>query len=173
MTTITRTRHVGMTVVSIFAIIAGLGEVVVGFKGNYLGILSKDIRPSISTALIGAFYSLGCLSLLTMKKWGAALGILFISAEILGRVYLVMAIKLGERQVCIIGRGFHAQLHEQNTPQGHFEDCSGVEVFTRWAQTRSGASATGMGRSGNQVGLPATTGRRRNPRTIVGMGEGL
>jgi hypothetical protein len=26
-----------------------------------------------------------------MRKWGAVLGILFISAEILGRVYLVMA----------------------------------------------------------------------------------
>jgi hypothetical protein len=26
-----------------------------------------------------------------MKKWGAVLGILFISAEILGRVYLVMS----------------------------------------------------------------------------------
>jgi hypothetical protein len=63
----------------------------VGFTGNYLGILSKDIRPSLSTAVIGAFYSLGGLSLLTMRKWGAVLGILFISAEILGRVYLVMA----------------------------------------------------------------------------------
>jgi hypothetical protein len=41
--------------------------------------------------VIGAFYSLGGLCLLTMKKWGAALGILFIGAEILGRVYLVMA----------------------------------------------------------------------------------
>jgi hypothetical protein len=58
---------------------------------NYLGILSKDIRPSLSTAVIGAFYSLGGLSLWTMRKWGAVLGILFISAEILGRVYLVMA----------------------------------------------------------------------------------
>jgi hypothetical protein len=28
---------------------------------------------------------------LTMKKWGALLGILFISGEILGRVYLVMS----------------------------------------------------------------------------------
>jgi uncharacterized membrane protein YccC len=28
---------------------------------------------------------------LTRKKWGAVLGILFISAEILGRVYLVVA----------------------------------------------------------------------------------
>ena len=41
--------------------------------------------------VVGAFYSLGALCLLTMKKWGAALGIFFIGAEILGRVYLVMA----------------------------------------------------------------------------------
>jgi hypothetical protein len=86
-----RTQHLGITAVSIFAIIAGLGEVVVGFTGNYLGILSQDVRPSISTAVVGAFYSLGGLSLLTRKKWGAVLGILFISAEILGRVYLVVA----------------------------------------------------------------------------------
>jgi hypothetical protein len=87
---ITRARHVGITVVSLFAIIAGLGEVVVGFTGNYLGILSKDIKPTLATAIIGAFYSLGGLSFLTRKKWGAVLGILFIGAEILGRIYLVM-----------------------------------------------------------------------------------
>jgi hypothetical protein len=74
MTVISRTRPIGITAVSIFAIISGLGEVVVGFKGNYLGILSKDIRPSIATAVIGVFYSLGGLSL-----------------EILGRIYLVMS----------------------------------------------------------------------------------
>ena len=62
-----------------------------GITGNYLGILSRDIEPSFSTAVIGAFYSLGGLSLLTMKKWGAVLGNVFITAEILGRVYLVMA----------------------------------------------------------------------------------
>src|SRR5260370_39836268 len=50
-----------------------------------------DLCPCLSTAVIGAFYSLGGLSLLTMRKWGAVLGILFISVEILGRVYLVMA----------------------------------------------------------------------------------
>jgi hypothetical protein len=91
MNTISRTRHIGITAVSIFAIVAGLGEIVVGFTGNYLGILSKDIRPSFSTAVVTAFYSVGGLSLLTMRKWGAVLGVLFISAEILGRVYLVMA----------------------------------------------------------------------------------
>jgi hypothetical protein len=34
MTVISRTRPIGITAVSIFAIISGLGEVVVGFKGN-------------------------------------------------------------------------------------------------------------------------------------------
>jgi hypothetical protein len=86
-----RTRHLGICIVAVFAIIAGLGEIFVGFTGNYFGILSKNITPSFSTVVIGAFYSLGGLSLLTMKKWGAALGILFIGAEILGRVYLVTA----------------------------------------------------------------------------------
>src|SRR5262245_53489872 len=85
----TRTRHLGTTLVAIFAVIAGLGEVVVGFTGNTLGILSKELKSNTATAIVGAFYSLGGLSLLTMKKWGAVLGILFISAEIAGRVYLV------------------------------------------------------------------------------------
>jgi hypothetical protein len=87
-----RTRHLGITMVAIFAVIAGLGEVVVGFIGNYLGILSKSLKPNIATAIIGAFYSLGGLSFLTMKKWGAVLGILFLSAEILGRIYLVIVV---------------------------------------------------------------------------------
>jgi hypothetical protein len=38
---------------------------------------------------------------LTRKKWGAVLGILFISAEILGRVYLVVPSK-GEDAVKIV-----------------------------------------------------------------------
>src|SRR5262249_3676932 len=84
-----RTRHVGIIVVAVFAIISGLIEVVVGLTGHTFGILSKDLKPNAATAVVGAFYSLGGLSLLTMKKWGAVLGILFISAEILGRMYLV------------------------------------------------------------------------------------
>jgi hypothetical protein len=63
----------------------------VGFNGNYLGILSTSIAPAFSAVIVGAFYSLGGLSLLiTRKKWGAVLSIIFIGAEILGRVYLVM-----------------------------------------------------------------------------------
>jgi hypothetical protein len=85
-------RPTGIVVVGAFAFIAGLGEVVVGFTGNYLGILAHSMAPSFSTGIVGIFYSLGGLSLLvTRKKWGAVLGILFIAAEILGRVYLIAA----------------------------------------------------------------------------------
>src|SRR5258706_2907983 len=67
-----RTRHLGVTVIAIFAIIAGIGEMIVGFIGNLLGILSTPLTPSISTVIIGSFYSLGGLSFLTMRKWGLA-----------------------------------------------------------------------------------------------------
>src|SRR5215470_2469820 len=67
-----RTRHVGIIVVAVFAIISGLAEVVVGLTGHTFGILSKDLKPNAATAVVGAFYSLGGLALLTMKKWGIA-----------------------------------------------------------------------------------------------------
>jgi hypothetical protein len=85
-----RTSGVGITLIAVFAILCGLGEVVVGFTGNYMGILSKNLRPSTATGVVGILYGLGGLSLLTRKKWGAALGMLFIGGEILGRVYLVL-----------------------------------------------------------------------------------
>jgi hypothetical protein len=38
-----RNGRVGIAVVGIFAFITGLGEIIVGFTGNYLGILSHGI----------------------------------------------------------------------------------------------------------------------------------
>src|SRR5262249_52463497 len=82
-------RGWGIVAAGAFAIVAGLGEIIVGVTGNYLGILSKPLEPSAVTALIGACYSLGGAFILTSKKWGAALGMALIAAEILGRIYLV------------------------------------------------------------------------------------
>lgn len=83
-------RRLGIILISVFAILSGINEVVVGLTGNFLDILSKPIPPSFATVIVGAFYSLAGLFLLTMKKWGAVLGILFLSAEVLGRIYLVL-----------------------------------------------------------------------------------
>jgi len=83
-------RPLGIVIVGIFALVAGLGEVVVGFTGNYLGILAHNITPSFATGVVGLFYSLGGFFLLiTRKKWGAILAVACIGAEIFGRMYLV------------------------------------------------------------------------------------
>jgi hypothetical protein len=46
--------------------------------------------PSVATVVVGVFYSLAGVALLTMKEWGAVLGVVFLGAEILGRIYLVL-----------------------------------------------------------------------------------
>jgi hypothetical protein len=85
-------RPPGIIIVALYAIVAGIGEIVVGVTGNFLGILSKNMQPAFSVAVVGAFYCLGGISLLlTRQQWGAALSIAFIGAEILGRVYLLTA----------------------------------------------------------------------------------
>jgi hypothetical protein len=81
--------RIPIRVVGLFAAVAGIGEIVVGITGNYLGILSHNLPPTGSAIVIGACYSLGGLSILTMRKWGAALGVFFIACEILGRIYLI------------------------------------------------------------------------------------
>ena len=77
--------RVRIALLGVFATIAGIGEMIVGLTGNYLSILAHSIPPATSTIIIGAFYSLGGLSILTMRKLGAA-----IALRTLGRLYLVM-----------------------------------------------------------------------------------
>ena len=104
-------EHFGLVAVGIFAVIAGAGEIIVGFTGNYLGILAHSMTPALATVMVGAFYGLGGLCILTLRKWGAALGVAFIGAEIAGRVYLVasgMAPSTGADAIKIIIGGLIA-----------------------------------------------------------------
>ena len=79
-----------MLALGIILFIFCLGEVVVGFTGNYLGILSHSLKPSFALGIVGTFYCLsGVFLLVTKKKWGAVCCMVFILAEILGRIYLV------------------------------------------------------------------------------------
>ena len=59
-------RDFGVLIVGALAAVAGIGEVVVGITGNYLGILFRLIAPPI----VRVFYSLGGLFILTQRKWG-------------------------------------------------------------------------------------------------------
>jgi hypothetical protein len=55
-------RTIGITVVAVFAMIAGLGEIVAGFTGNYLRILTP-VRMSrnrgVRVKKLGAFQGSG------------------------------------------------------------------------------------------------------------------
>jgi hypothetical protein len=82
-------RRTGITVVAGYCIFAGLSEVWVGATGNWMGLLSKPLKPSFRTALVGSFYVAAGISLPPKRRTGALMGIAFILLEVLGRVHLV------------------------------------------------------------------------------------
>ena len=91
------TKHVirprGIMIACVLMIVFGIAEVATGFTGHFLGGISvtTSTEYTIAAAAAGSCYSLAGIFILTMRKWGAALGIAFLCSEILGRVYLVSA----------------------------------------------------------------------------------
>jgi len=61
----------------------------VGITGNWMGLLSRPLKPSFWTAVVGIYYVAAGISLLPKRRTGALLGIVFILLEVLGRVHLV------------------------------------------------------------------------------------
>ena len=72
-------------------ILFGLAEVATGFTGNFLNVISAttSITYTIASATIGTFYSVAGLLVLTMKRWGAALAIVLLGADVSGRAAMV------------------------------------------------------------------------------------
>ncbi len=84
-------RPLGISIVAFLMILFGLAEVVTGFTHNFFGITTSSVNIfTYSSAAIGAFYAVGGLLILTMKKWAAALAIVLLGADIVGRVALVV-----------------------------------------------------------------------------------
>jgi hypothetical protein len=88
-----RGRPRGIIAVSFLMILFGLAEVATGITGSFLGVISATTTPTYTSAsiAIGTFYILAGLFNLTMKKWGALLAIVFLGADIAGRIALVIA----------------------------------------------------------------------------------
>lgn len=82
-------RRTGIRIAAAYCIFAGLSEVWVGITGNWLGLLSKPLKPSFRTSAVGACYVAAGLSLLPKNRTGGLLGIVFVLLEVLGRVHLV------------------------------------------------------------------------------------
>jgi hypothetical protein len=84
-------RPRGIIIVAFLMILFGLAEVVTGFRHNFFGITTSGITIfTYSAAAIGAFYVVAGLLILTMRKWAAALAIVLLGADIIGRVALVV-----------------------------------------------------------------------------------
>jgi hypothetical protein len=81
----------GIIIVASLLILFGLAEVVTGFTHNFFGITTSSASVfTYSGATIGAFYIAAGLLTLTMRKWAAALAIVLLGADLVGRVALVV-----------------------------------------------------------------------------------
>jgi hypothetical protein len=82
-------RRPELTLAGGYCIFAGLLEIWVGITGNWLGILATTLKPSLWTALVGACYVAAGTSVLSKRRTGALLGVVFILLDVVGRVHLV------------------------------------------------------------------------------------
>jgi hypothetical protein len=86
------TRPRGIVVVAMLMMLFGLAEVVTAFTHSFLGIItSQAVTFTLAAVAIGAFYIAGGVLILTMKRWAAALAIVLLGADVVGRVALVVS----------------------------------------------------------------------------------
>lgn len=84
-------RPRGIILVAVLMILFGLAEVTTGFTHRFFGISTSNAAVfQYAAAAIGGFYVAGGFLILTMRKWAAALAIIFLIADIGGRFALVL-----------------------------------------------------------------------------------
>jgi hypothetical protein len=72
-------------------ILFGLAEVVTAFTHSFFGITTSSSNTfTFSSTAIGLCYVVAGVLFLTMRKWAAALAIILLSFDIVGRLALVM-----------------------------------------------------------------------------------
>ena len=90
MTQLMLTRPRGILFSAAFMILAGLAEVVTGFTHSFFGIhTSAEAVFTYSAAAIGICYAAAGLLLLTMQKRAAAIAMVLLAADAIGRLALV------------------------------------------------------------------------------------
>ena len=87
---VNRSRPFGIIVAAAFTVIAGLAEVVTGFTHTFFGITTSSVAIfTYTSVVIGLCYLAAGLLILTMKRWAAALALVLLGADIVGRLVLV------------------------------------------------------------------------------------
>jgi hypothetical protein len=91
METMNTGRPWGIILVASLMILFGLAEVVTGVTHNFFGVTTANAPIfAYSAATIGTFYIVAGMLTLTMRKWAAALAIVLLGADVVGRVALVV-----------------------------------------------------------------------------------
>lgn len=85
-------RSRGILIISILTILFGLAEVATAYSHEFFGITtSQSTLATFFSVLIGVFYIAAGLSILTIKRRGADLAILFLILDVVGRLAIVAA----------------------------------------------------------------------------------
>src|SRR5258706_14061105 len=86
-----QTRPRGITISALLLILFGLAEIVTGFTHDFFGVsTTQNALATYMGAAIGALYVASGLLILTSKKWAAALAIVMLIADIVGRIIMVV-----------------------------------------------------------------------------------
>lgn len=84
-------RPRGIIIIACLMILFGLAEVVTAFTHNFFGITTTSVIIfTYSSVAIGMCYVAAGFLILTMKKWAAALAIVLLGVDIVGRVALTV-----------------------------------------------------------------------------------
>src|SRR5215472_237272 len=82
-------RPRGIIIVACLMILFGLAEVVTAFTHHFFGIITASVIIfTYSSVAIGMCYVAAGFLILTMKKWAAALAIVLLGVDIVGRIAL-------------------------------------------------------------------------------------
>lgn len=88
---VSKTRPLGITVVSVLMILFGLAEVITGFRHKFFGLTTAQIHISTYIGVsLGLFYFLGGLLILTKKKRLAVVAIILLCGDVIGRIVMVV-----------------------------------------------------------------------------------
>ncbi len=82
----------GLLVVALLSMVFGLVEVETAFAHNFAGVVSTTQGDASAywSATVGSSYAIAGIFLLTRRRWGADVAVLFFAADIVGRVGLVV-----------------------------------------------------------------------------------
>jgi len=90
-TTSTDAHQRSLTLAAALMIVFGLAEVVTGFTHNFLGLITSQNESAMyASVALGVFYFVSGWLSLTKRKWAATLAIVLLSADVIGRIAMVV-----------------------------------------------------------------------------------